>query len=185
MIDDLFQIDPKLFGSPFRWLIFYDKKKKDILKSINALIDSNVLLVEKLKDGFELNHVYRIDPGTEMIFQKYGTWNKTDKIVDERKTKVLCKSRVDFRGRTITTSHVILHNNSFNHLTDYGERVRDALSKINYMVIKDFIPIFNATQKENFYDTWGWLDNVTKRFTAMIGDVLYRRADIGCNLSGR
>jgi hypothetical protein len=53
------------------------------------------------------------------------------------------------------------------------------------MVIKDFIPIFNATQKENFYDTWGWLDNVTKRFTAMIGDVLYRRADIGCNLSGR
>ncbi len=45
-------------------------------------------------------------PGTEMIFQKYGTWNKTEKIVDERKWKVLCKTRTNLRGRTLITSHV-------------------------------------------------------------------------------
>lgn len=161
-------------------MIFNDKKKKDILKSLNPLIDSNVLLVDKSKDGFEMNHFYRIDPGSEMIFQKYGTWNKIDKIVDERKSKVLCKTRTDLRGRTIRTSHVILNNSTFDHLTDYAERTKDALSKVNYMVIKDFIPIFNATQTESYYDTWGYLDNVTKKFTAMIGDVLYRKADIGC-----
>jgi hypothetical protein len=73
-----------------------------------------------------------------------------------------------------------LHNSTYQHLTDYGERIKDALSKINYFVVKDFIPIFNAPQKENFYDTWGWLDNRTNRYTALFVDILYRTIDLGC-----
>lgn len=163
-------------------MIFYGKKKLDMLKPINMLIDSNVILVERTKQqGYQMNHVYRIENGGELIYQKFGVWNKTGGggIIDERKNRVLCKTRTDFRGKLITSSHVLLYNSSFNHLTDYAERTKDALSKLNYIVLRDFFTIFNVTKKEIFHDAWGILDPATKKYTAMVGDVLYRRCDIG------
>lgn len=172
------QIDVWLFAHPYRWIIFGNDK--EVLKRIRALADSDIMLAESTADGFNLQQFYKIDEESdEIYFETYGTWNSTSGIVDERSTKIISRRRENLRGKTITSSFVVLKNDSRNHLTDFADKNIDSMTKMNYLIVNSILDKLNVTRKELFQGTWGYYDKPTKQWSGVMGDLVYHRADIG------
>lgn len=175
------QIDPRLFGHPFRWIIFLKDEK--ILSSINALTDSNIVLVSTTTmddEEFNLKQFYKIDEkSNDLFFEEFGSWNKTSGIDDKRVTRIISRRRTNLHLKTITVSYVILNNDSRNHLVDFVDKNEDSISKVNYISVNAVLNLMNVTRKEIFSNSWGYQDPKTKIFSGMLGDIHSGKADFG------
>ncbi|CAO1408592.1 unnamed protein product [Diamesa hyperborea] len=178
-LEMLKKIDPRLFGHPFRWIIFLEDEK--ILSSIKALTDSNIVLVSTMEDeGFNLKQFYKIDEkSNDIYYEVFGSWNKTSGIDDKRVTKIISRRRTNLHLKTITVSYVILNNDSRNHLIDFVDKNEDSISKVNYMAVNAVLDLMNVTKKEIFSNSWGYQDPKTRMFSGMVGDIFMKRAEIG------
>lgn len=175
------QIAAKLFSEPYRWVMFVEMKDDKVLSSIRALPDSDVVIAHRATndDGFVLEQFYRLgDDSREIHYENYGLWSAQSGIIDERTTKVISRRRSDLKGKTITTSYVVLNPSSMNHLDDYREKEIDSITKVSYILVNLILSELNATRKEIFRNTWGYRDAKTGKWSGMVGDMI-EGADIG------
>ena len=167
----LSQIDASLFSHPFRWLIFADDN--EVFSTVQAPPDSDVLIAIATNDGFALKQFYKIESSaTEIHYENYGSWSLKSGLVDERDTKIISRRRGNLRGASITSSYVLLNENSRHHLTDYVDKNVDSIAKANYFLINAVLDSMNASKNENFRNTWGYFDEKTQKWSGMMSDII-------------
>lgn len=112
----IFQADFQgLFKSPYKWLIF-TKKSENIFQNYKILPDSNVNLIIRDENNFQLNSIYKIEENSSLIVQNLN-WNKTNGRF--KKYRVLSKERQNLLGKGLIVSVVLTDNDSYSHLYDY------------------------------------------------------------------
>lgn len=172
------QIDERLFGHPYRWLIFLNND--EIHQKVSALPDSDILIATSTADGFNLQQFYKVEPtSTEIHYEHFGMWNSENGLVDERKVKIISRRRKNLHGKQMTVSYVHLNKASRNHLTDFVDKQTDGILKMNYVVLNAVLDQFNITRKEIFQSTWGYYNPKTRKWSGMMGDIVHKGTDIG------
>jgi hypothetical protein len=201
-----FQIDTLLFQHPYRWIIFTQNQNENILRNVRALVDSDIIIPQTINhndsdsdadihvdvdvdddddEGYDLKQFYKIDKDNsgEIYYEHYGKWNRKQGFVDERVTKVIARRRGNIKGKLITASYVHLNRSSKDHLLDFVDKNVDSLMKMNYAIVDVAMEAINATKKDLFQLTWGYLNARTKKWSGMMGDVVHKGADIVGNLT--
>lgn len=186
------QIDTSLFRHPYRWIIFTENDT--ILRSIEALVDSDVLIPQASNDGsgggdrddvtatYNLKQFYKIEENSpEIYYEHYGMWSSQSGIVDERKSTVISRRRANLRGKLITSSYVYLNASSRAHLTDFVDKHVDSILKVNYMMVNTLLDTMNVSKRELFQQTWGYFNARSRKWSGMVGDLVHNGADIGGN----
>ncbi|GAB0096805.1 uncharacterized protein DMENIID0001_123730 [Sergentomyia squamirostris] len=115
----------------------------------------------------------------EVIYEDYGKWNFTGGIEDVRQTRIFSRRRMNLHGKQLTASIVITNKNTLNHLTDYGERHIDSITKVNYVLTNHLMDIMNASKGFIHSPSWGIKNTTTGKWDGMIGHLLDGKADIG------
>lgn len=152
----------------------------DKLVKLPAFIDSNVIAAEITADNTTLKQIYKIEEHSKVLIQEsYGFINQKGIFTDTRTSKSLTKRRQDLKGKTVTTSYVILHNESRNHLSDFQFKNFDTISKMNYILVNDVLDLLNVTRKEIFQKTWGYKNATSNIWNGVVGDLTQKRAEIG------
>lgn len=148
---------------------------------IEAPPDSDIVLAKSTVDGFSLSQFYRIDKYMEAIHEVYGFWSTESGLVDQRSSRIVSRRRVDLQGKVITSSFVVLNNDSIHHMTDFAFKTIDYLTKSNYLVVHAMLDRLNVTKKEIFHNTWGYFNKTTRKWppNSMIWDMLYGGVEIG------
>lgn len=174
------QIEATLFSAPYRWLMFVEDDK--VLYNIRALPDSDIVIARVTNvddEGFALKQFYKIDEdSSEIHYENYGSWSRQSGIIDERIMKIISRRRSDLKGKTLTSSYVVLNPDSMNHLTDFQNKEIDSILKMNYVIVNVVLDQLNVTKKEIFRNTWGYPDAKTGKWSGMVGDLI-AGADIG------
>lgn len=184
------QIDTSLLRHPYRWIIF--NENDTLLRSIEALVDSDVLIAEASNDGrvgggrddvaatYNLKQFYKIEANShEIYYEHYGMWSSQSGIVDERKSTVISRRRANLHGKLITSSYVYLNASSRSHLMDFVDKHVDSILKVNYMMVNTILDTMNVTKKELFQMTWGYFNARSRKWSGMVGDLVHNGADIG------
>lgn len=181
------QIDTSLFRHPYRWIIFTENDT--ILRSIEALVDSDVLIPQASNGGghddvaaamYNLKQFYKIEENShEIYYEHYGMWSSQSGIVDERKSTVISRRRANLHGKLITSSYVYLNASSRAHLMDFVDKHVDSILKLNYMMVNTILDTMNVTKKELFQMTWGYFNARSRKWSGMVGDLVHNGADIG------
>ncbi|XP_031624941.1 glutamate receptor ionotropic, delta-2-like [Contarinia nasturtii] len=174
--------DRWFYGNPYRW-VFYDINQAQIseLEQLPFLTDSNILIVRsETSSTFILQQFYKIHAkANEVYYESFGTWSFADGLFDNRTNRILSKRRRNLKGRIISVSMVLTHNDSINHLTDYRDRLIDSPSKAAYPVCVHLVAAMNGTANFTVEKTWGYKNPQTGEFDGMTGQLLRKEADIG------
>lgn len=163
------------------------------MQSIEALVDSDVLIPQASNDGsvsgghddvaaatYNLKQFYKIEVNShEIYYEHYGMWSSQSGIVDERKSTVISRRRANLHGKLITSSYVYLNASSRAHLMDFVDKHVDSILKLNYMMVNTILDTMNVTKKELFQMTWGYFNARSRKWSGMVGDLVHNGADIG------
>lgn len=163
------------------------------MQSIEALVDSDVLIPQASNDGsvsgghddvtvakYNLKQFYKIEENShEIYYEHYGMWSSQSGIVDERKSTVISRRRVNLHGKLITSSYVYLNASSRAHLMNFVDKHVDSILKLNYMMVNTILDTMNVTKKELFQMTWGYFNARSRKWSGMVGDLVHNGADIG------
>lgn len=123
--------------------------------------------------------VYRTGKDSPIIIEEFGLWNSINGINDTRKIKSLSQRRQNLRGKILTACFVIGNNDTLNHLNDYEDKHIDAVTKVNYVLVKYLIEKMNASMNFTYEPIWALYNKTTKQWHGMIGQLLNGEADIG------
>ncbi|XP_045473926.1 uncharacterized protein LOC123680189 [Harmonia axyridis] len=108
-----------------------------------------------------------------------AVWNPDDHFLFEPNFEEnRHRRRKNAQGNTLTSSIVITHNGSLNHLTDKREKHIDSIAKVNYVLVKHLYDFVNATMYYTVESTWGYKNNQSE-WSGMIGELTKNKADIG------
>lgn len=147
-------------------------------KSIPALIDSNIITAELSTNT--LSQFYKIEKDSKNIIKEsFAELQANGELIDTRSVKSLSRRRQNLMGKTVTASHVLLNEDSKNHLTNFKQKNVDTITKMNYIIVKDLLDAINPTKKEVFRKTWGYENATTKIWNGIVGDLTQKRAEIG------
>lgn len=140
MMLDFQKMDKYFLGHPFRWLIFVDDENDiDFFITVDVLLSSNVILALDRRREFEggqyeliqgenghfipgqlkvnsnlLFVVYKIkEYSTKLRVEKYGRWNETHGLTDERPSKIISWRRRNMQGELMTMVGVLLDNRTY------------------------------------------------------------------------
>ncbi|XP_063975807.1 uncharacterized protein LOC135161814 [Diachasmimorpha longicaudata] len=179
----------KLFIAPAKWLLLRDSRDQDrltglpslqsmveitedklisVLSRFDIFPDSEVIVGQRLnKTTVELSSIYRPSSDHSVIIEDLGSW-------EDGSGFRLCshdhssRRRVNLRGTVLKTSLVMTDLNTLNHLTDYQDKLIDAVTKASYMWIVYLAERMNATFNFTVERTWGY-KNEDGNWNGMIG----------------
>ncbi|XP_011300833.1 glutamate receptor ionotropic, delta-2 isoform X2 [Fopius arisanus] len=172
------------FVAPAKWIILRDSRVNDggfsqlmmeindelvsLLSNFDIFPDSEVVVSQRLNQTtMELSALYRPSSGQSLIIEDLGTWSHEDGLC-------LCnydqssRRRVNLQGIVLNTSLVMTDLNTLNHLTDYQDKLIDAVTKASYMWILYLSERMNATFNFTVERTWGYKDE-DGNWNGMIG----------------
>ncbi|CAH2106498.1 unnamed protein product [Euphydryas editha] len=177
----------KMFRSPFRWIIIDKYRNKsenrsripDTVTDINILIDSEVLIIRQIENGFhELYYVYKIGPATEWRTEIFGYWDKNGGLQKtDNHTKVTSLRRINLDGYELKICYVLTDDDSINHLADEVNDHIDTITKVNFPTTNQLLDFLNASRRYIFTNTWGYRYNNT--WNGMTGYLEREEVDIG------
>lgn len=122
--------------------------------------------------------MYRHSLKSELIEETFGYWNR-GMIVKLHHSNEPSVRRQNLNHFKLRASLVITHNETMNHLEDYGEKHVDTITKKNYFLTKYLAQDLNATLQFSYVNSWGYRDPKTGRFSGMIGELQSNVADLG------
>ncbi|XP_049877287.1 glutamate receptor 1-like [Pectinophora gossypiella] len=171
-----------LLRSPYRWLAISSRNNRTeaILENAPLLVDSDFVLAETTDDGYLLIELHRPSSTMPIVFTPRGHYNGT--LTDTRPHRSLFRRRRDVMGHPLTMSTVIQDSNSTQEHLPKEDRLEpeyDAITKINWSVVKLGFLMLNATPRYLFSHRWGFEVNGT--WSGMIDDINSGRADVGTN----
>ncbi|THK32890.1 ionotropic receptor 75a [Diachasma alloeum] len=179
----------RLFIAPAKWLILRDLRNQDelrglpylqsmvemnedtlisLLSNFDIFPDSEVIVGQRLNETtVQLSSLYRPNSDHSLTIENLGSW-------DDEGGLCLCshdqssRRRVNLQGTVLKTSLVMTDLNTINHLTDYQDKLIDAVTKASYMWIVYLSERMNATFNFTVERTWGY-KNEDGNWNGMIG----------------
>nr|WGC55101.1 ionotropic receptor 9 [Psyttalia incisi] len=179
----------RLFIAPAKWLILRDLREQDhlqglpnlhsmvemnedklisLLSNFDILPDSEVIVSQRLNETtVELSSLYRPTSEHNLIIEDLGSWNEEDGLCLSSYNQS-SRRRVNLQGTVLKTSLVMTDLNTLNHLSDYQDKLIDAVTKASYMWIVYLSERMNATFNFTVERTWGY-KNEDGNWNGMIG----------------
>ncbi|CAH1645570.1 unnamed protein product [Spodoptera littoralis] len=192
-IEDYFQMisTRTFFRAPFRWILFGDSGSvnednivPEAIANADVLIDSEVLVVRRIDDAYEMHFiynlipVYRISPNNTWNTEYYGTWDSENRFQkSNRFVEPTSLRRLDINEYEISICYVLTNNNSINHLSDGLDDHVDTITKVNFPTTNHLLDFLNAGRKYIFAETWGYKVNGT--WNGMTGYLVRGEVEIG------
>ncbi|XP_038212065.1 ionotropic receptor 75a-like [Zerene cesonia] len=164
-----------LFRYPTRWLIV---GKTEELKNYNINIDSEIIVAEEERFGFNLYMPYKISKSRNIIVNEhFGSWS-TENGLNKAQTMIFSTSmrRKNLMGIPITISSVISEENTKNEIMSLRNIFVDTVAKTSYRQIIPLFDFMNATMVIIYTDTWGYIINGS--YNGMVGDMVRGNADL-------
>ncbi|CAK1547131.1 unnamed protein product [Leptosia nina] len=173
----------KLFRSHFKWILLQNHEDNAsynyrIDESINALLDSEVYMVKKMRETYEISLVYKISADTKTIREFFGKWSfdfglrKKDQWID-----VTALRRRNLRLHKVNVCFVLTDEDSINHLTDGVNDHIDTITKVNFPTANQLLDFLNASTNYIFANTWGYRSNNT--WNGMTGYLVRGEVEMG------
>ncbi|XP_044003996.1 glutamate receptor ionotropic, kainate 2-like, partial [Aphidius gifuensis] len=187
----------RMFVAPFKWLIindqnmsitndieddYYEKNKSSlfsVFKNINIYPDSEVFIGQReiINNTFKLLSLYRPSFNHDLIIENRGSWNYRNGLVLTNHDSS-SRRRRDLKKTPLKSCLVMTNPDTLNHLTDYKNKLVDAVTKANYPWIIHLVNRINATVNFTVRDTWGYKDK-NGSWNGMIGLLDSGEIDIG------
>nr|CAH7737703.1 unnamed protein product [Callosobruchus chinensis] len=177
--------DQHLFAFPAKYLILVDAKNYESLleavEKCEIFPMSEVTIATFLSDSYvRLYKPYKISEGTDLILETCGNWSKNDGMYN------LCEElkierRHNFEKYEIKISVVVKSNESINikNFEDLLEVTGDEPYFFNDIAnIYGLMQYINATFTLRPFQSYGYLNTTTGRFSGMMGDIIEGKSDI-------
>nr|QZH55081.1 ionotropic receptor 75p.1 [Achelura yunnanensis] len=169
-----------LFKSPHRWVFMNlppQSSNVTILDKLDILIDSNVIVLQRVdEDSYLFHEVYKIAKGHKIITSLRAAWRSFD---DMFHSVPLSFRRRNLRNHSLTMVNVITDSNDTKqHLHDRRFLHHDSISKMSYMVVRICFEMMNASENLLFTNTWGYRDK-QGNWQGLIDHLLKKEADLG------
>ncbi|KAK0165908.1 hypothetical protein PV328_004386 [Microctonus aethiopoides] len=179
----------KLFIGPSKWLILQQLNKEknlsadnlilqEIFKELQVFPDSEIIIGHRIEDKyFKIRSLYRPSPYRDLVFEDRGSWNDVDHLClnDELPTS---RRRQNLQATPLKSCLVMTDPDTLNHLTDYKDKLVDAVTKANYVWLQLIAERMNVTVNFTLRNTWGYRDK-NGTWSGMIGLLDRGEIDIG------
>ncbi|XP_025995968.2 glutamate receptor ionotropic, delta-1 isoform X2 [Solenopsis invicta] len=185
----------RMFVAPTKWLLFQDRKITidnddnanltfvyddsilEIFEDLAIYPDSDVILMRRFDDFFELLSVYRPSPQRGVIWENRGNWTIKNGL-QMRTLDVASARRKNLQQTALKSCIVMTDPNTINHLTDFKDKTIDPVTKANYPWILHIVNRMNATISFEVTNSWGYRTE-NGSWNGMIGMLERREIDIG------
>ncbi|XP_063894393.1 ionotropic receptor 75a-like [Helicoverpa armigera] len=114
------------FKAPYRWLLLNYDDDKTVLKDLNMLVDSDVVVIKKISDQeYWFIEVYKISENSEVIFTLRSKWNaKTQLQHDSLNTSLVYRNpvpntRLELPGTATTVKVTKVTVTKYGKMEDY------------------------------------------------------------------
>ncbi|CAH1979696.1 unnamed protein product [Acanthoscelides obtectus] len=185
MLQSLQISDQHLFESPAKYLILVDAGSHDkllkMMERLEILPMSEIVIATFLSDSLaHLYKPYKISKDTSLILEACGKWSKNDgmrNLCNELKIE----RRHNFGKYNIKISVVVKKNESIN-IKNFDDLLE--VSGDEPYFFNDFTNIYNLMQYINAtftlrpFQSYGYLDDSTGKFSGMVGDIIEGNSDI-------
>ncbi|XP_076648796.1 putative glutamate receptor [Halictus rubicundus] len=176
----------EMFDAPNRWLLLRDRRSSSssdlasiasIFEDARVLPNSEVFLATSRANFTEIRSIYRRSMIGEVVIEDRGTWTADgglcagDLIATSRR-------RRDLHGTRLKACIVVTDPDTINHLTDYGNKHIDTVTKANYAWLLIMMARINATIDICTTKSWGYPTG-NGSWSGMTGMVQRREIDIG------
>ncbi|XP_076290416.1 ionotropic receptor 75a-like [Lasioglossum baleicum] len=175
-----------MFNAPNRWLLLRDRRSykssdlasvASIFKNARVLPDSEVFLAISRANFTEIRSIYRRSLFGEVVIEDRGTWT-ADQGLSTGDVLPTSRRRRDLYGTLLKSCIVITDPDTINHLTDYGNKHIDAVTKANYHWLLIMMARMNATIDISTTNSWGYRTE-NGSWSGMTGMLQRREIDIG------
>ncbi|XP_011705456.1 PREDICTED: uncharacterized protein LOC105460659, partial [Wasmannia auropunctata] len=147
-----------MFVAPTKWLLVQDRRipidntnitstydNLEIFEDLAVYPDSDVVLAQRFGDDFlQLTSVYRPSPQRTVIWENRGNWSVKNGL-RMNTFDVASARRRNLQQTTLKSCLVMTYPDTVNHLTDFKDREKDAITKVNYIWVLHLINRMNAT----------------------------------------
>ncbi|XP_063894373.1 glutamate receptor-like [Helicoverpa armigera] len=180
-----YALSKELFQFTYRWLVLVtspqlQQSKISLLMNGSVLVDSDLVLAERVGNHFKMVEMHRPGLNGSMITTPRGFYNGS--FVDVRPHRELYRRRRNMMGHPITMSNVIQDSNSTREHLPKEDRLElqyDSITKACWSAAKIGFEMINATAKYIFSYRYGY--KVDGQWSGMIADLYSNKADVGTN----
>ncbi|XP_026739969.1 ionotropic receptor 75a-like [Trichoplusia ni] len=177
--------EKELLQFTYRWLILVSspelkEEKLPLLEDGPVLVDSDLVLAERVGDQFQMVEMHRPGINGTMIITPRGFYNGS--LVDTRPNRELYKRRRNMMGHPIVMSNVIQDSNTTRYHLPREDRLQlqyDSITKACWAAANIGFDMLNATGRYIFSYRYGY--KVNGQWSGMIADLYNNKADVGTN----
>ncbi|XP_076375130.1 ionotropic receptor 75a-like [Megalopta genalis] len=179
--------ETEMFTAPNRWLLLRDRRSSsdrsdlesiaEIFRDMRILPDSEVFAAVSRQNFTEIRSIYRRSLSGEVVLEDRGNWT-TDRGLSAGQTIPTSRRRRNLRGTLLKSCIVLTDPDTINHLTDYGNKHIDAVTKANYAWVLIMVARMNATINICTTNSWGY-GNENGSWSGITGMLQRREIDIG------